>query len=223
MTTAFLAEVDTAKGTMYVGKKGKFSKLPFFFAQSQKLKELLKAPPRGYSLRDDYYSPDRDREQTRVVVVDDVQKGLRASTGSNLAVVEFLIKEFGTGKYAPTKPINAVFKIRLAKGLGYKKYSGGGKFGKTWERQGDVRLHITNNLDRLSVCHVNRDIPYYRDAEVVMIELDPQDGITPQKITSTPILEFYLQSPSCRDRWNSIHQTNLSSFGGDLTKLSPYA
>lgn len=221
MTTAFLAEVDTIKGTMYVSKKGKLSKVPFFFSQAGRLKDIIKlSTSRSYEPVD-FYSNRRDQDKTRVIVVDNVELGLRASTGANLSVVDFMNREYGSGQYAPKKPKNAVFKIRIIHGSSHK-YAGGGKFGKTWERQGDVRLHITNNLSRLTVRHVDGRIPYYKGAEVVMIELEA-DGITAKKITRTPIVDFYIQSPPCKKRIADLGQTSLSAFTGDTTKLSPYA
>lgn len=212
MTSAFLAEVDTIKGTMFVGNKGKLSKIPLFFAQSARLKKIL-GRDSSYRTSVDYFLSTRDAEKTRIVVVDNVEKGLRASTGVNLSVAEFLAKEYGASKYASSKPVNAVFKIRITSPFGQKvsKYSGGGKYGTTWERQGDVRLHITNNLSRLTVKHTDARVPYYKDAEVVMIELD-QDGVTPTKITCTPIIDFYLQSPACKQRWTDLNRSSLASF-----------
>lgn len=224
MTTAFLAEVDTSNGTRYVGKNGKLQKLPIFYAASSRLKDVFKSTRRSHypTTNFDWYLSQRDVHLTRVVIVDNVENGLKASIGSNLSVVEFLAKEFSTsGKYAPKKPHNAVFKIRVRHGTSHR-YAGGGKFGKTWERQGDLRLHITSNLSRLTVKHNDPRVPYYKDAEVVMIELDA-DGFTPTKVTRTPVLEFYLQSPNCKKRWDELHRSSLASFNGDLAKVGPFA
>jgi hypothetical protein len=220
MTTAFLAEVDTVKGTMYIGKKGKFSKIPFFFAQSNRLKDIIRL---ATSLRnfgpEDYFSNRRDQERTRIVVVENIEKGLRSSTGGNISVVEFMNKEYSSGQYAPSKPANAVFKIALsAMGKNRKRFAGTGKFGKTWESQGHVRLHLTNNLQRM----MKEGYYTVNNAQVMMIELEA-DGVTPKKITYTPILEWYMQSPPCKLRIQNLDQASLSSFDGDLTQLSPYA
>lgn len=213
MTTAFLAEVDTTAGTRYIMNGGALSRIPFFFYSSKRLKTILENT-RDFGQSPYYYVSKRDCEKTRVCVVENVERGLRSSTGLNLSVAEFLKKEFGAKKYAPPQPANAVFKIRLVNSKG--KYAGGGKFGRTWERQGDLRLHITNNLERL----VNGD---YRGANVVMIELDPKDGFTPLKVTQFPILEFYQMSPPCRVRWGSLTQRSLSNVNLDSMKGSEFA
>ena len=209
MTTAFLAEVDTPNGTRYVGKNGKLQKLPIFYSASTRLKEVFASTHRSHYPNDnfDFYLSQRDAHLTRVVIVDNVEKGLKASTGQNLSVQEFRAKEFSTTKYAATKPANAVFKIALrAMGKNHKRFAGGGKFGKTWEAQGHVRLHISNHLHRIL------QDGYYamNDAQVVMIELEP-DGVTPTKITRTPILEWYMQSPVCKRRVNELARSSLSN------------
>lgn len=219
MTMAFAAEVDTALGTRYIGKKGRNSKIPFFFSSAAPLKEIFKAnvwAGNGFG----FSTLVNADQHVRVIVVDQVEKGLRASTGANLSIAEFMAKEYSTSKYAPTAPSNAVFKIALdASGRNRKRYAGGGKYGKTWESQGHVRNHITNNIQRITSAD-----GYYisLNACVMMIELDP-DGITPKKITQTPIIEWYRKSPTCARRLDELTRTSLSDMNGDLSKLSPYA
>lgn len=207
MTTAFLAEVDTPNGTRYIGKNGKLQKLPIFYSVSQRLKNIFESKQRShYPITNfDWYLSHRDAHLTRVVIVDNIEKGLKASTGSNVSVAEFIVKEFSNArKYASTKPANAVFKIALDVSQIYgktrkSKYAGAGKFGKTWERQGDLRLHITANMDRLT--------RYYENADVIMIEIDPADGITPLKITKTSIIDWFCQSRTSKTRFDNLMST----------------
>ena len=222
MTTAFLAEVDTPNGTRYIGKNGKLQKLPIFYSVSQRLKNIFASKQRShYPITNfDWYLSHRDAHLTRVVIVDNVEKGLKASTGSNINVAEFIVKEFSNaGKYAPKKPVNAIFKIEIdvPKFSGKKiviKYAGGGKFGRTWERQGDLRLHINSNIHRLH--------GYYKGADVIMIEIDPADGITPLEITKMPIIDWFCQSRTSNIRYNDLMRTSIVN-APDKASRSPYA
>ena len=221
MTTAFLAEVDTPNGTRYIGKNGKLQKLPIFYSISQRLKNIFALKHRShYPITNfDWYLSHRDAHLTRVVVVDNVEKGLRASSGLNMPVREFMSKEFSlSSRYAPKKPVNAIFKVAIdvpqSHGKITVKYAGEGKFGRTWERQGDLRLHIGANLDRLH--------GYYKNAEVVMIELDSADGFTPLKITKTPIIDWFCQSQASKIRYNDLVRTSIIN-APDTASRSPFA
>ncbi len=217
MTTAFLAEVDTPQGTRYIAKKGKLSKVPHFFTRASTLKEIFSK--KSYYSSTSHYSLIQHREQTRVCIVKDLEKGLRSSTGGNISVAEFVALDLtSSGQYAPKKPGNAVFKIQLPRvysGRGPKaiQFAGGGKFGKTWEHQGHVRLHLNNNLDRM--------LNYYKGAEVVMIEMEP-DGFTPYKVSRTPIIDWYIQSPKAKLRWDELTRLSIINAPDKVTR-SEYA
>ena len=200
MTTAFTAEIDTPEGTRYLAPKSKLSKIPFFFRTVAQLQRAL----RGNSYRKgvEYFVPAIDSLKTVVVKVENLEKGLRSSSATRLSVAEAI--SIPSRKATAKVPSNAVFKIQFpAIGVGpkRKRFAGEGKYGKTWNRQGDVRLHIGSNIHWLK--------SVYRDATVVTI-LMGDDGITSTNISHTPIVEWYRRSPESNKRYLNAFSESMS-------------
>lgn len=196
MTTAFIAEIDTDEGTRYLSSKSKLSTVPLFFRTASHLRRALTG--NKYRMSKDYFVPSRDNLKTVVVKVDMLERGLRSSHGTKMSVHEFNALP-SKGK-TPSISSNVVFKIQL-NSQKVKKFVGDGKFGKTWNRQGDIRNHITANIHRLTAA--------YKDANVLQITIGP-DGVSPTSITYTPIVEWYRRSP-----YGNI--TYLKNFGESMT------
>jgi hypothetical protein len=187
MTTAYTAEIDTTDGTRYLAGKSKLSKIPFFFRSVSHMRRSLAGS--RYRTGTDYFVPTRDSLKTTIVKVENLERGLRASHGTKMSVHDFAqLPTFGK---SPRVPSNAVFKLQLnSAGTGVgpskKRFAGDGKHGKTWNRQGDLRSHITANIHRLTAA--------YKDAVVATVLLGT-DGISVTSITYTPIVEWYRRSP----------------------------
>lgn len=209
MTTAYFAEVDSIKGTLYLGVKSKLSTVPFFFRSVSHLLRGLGG--RQYFEDSEHYVPSRDDLKTVVVRVENIERGIRSSTATRFSVND--VKNFPKTERAIKMPSNAVFKIQLDAQAKYRqRFVGAGKYGKTWNRQGDVRSHITANMHRLKNA--------YFGASVLTIMMNP-DGVTVSSVTQTPIVEFYRKSPFGN---KSYLKTFCESMTGAIpTSLSPYA
>jgi hypothetical protein len=216
MTVGYLAEVDTADGTKYIGKGAKLQAVPYFFSNAGFLNKAL-GGNKWYSkdTNKQWFYRQRDGEKTVIIQVSDLQKGLRASLAKRMSISEYMISGAAVSQKTPKQPSNAVFKIQFsAIGVGpaKKRFVGDGKYGKVWNRQGDLRNHISYNFDRL--------MKQYKDATVLTIEIG-EDGVTPSKITHTPIVQFYRQSSYGNKKWLSRMGQSMSSNLGE--PRSPYA
>lgn len=211
MTTAFTAEIDTKDGTRYLAPKGKLSKVPFFFRSVSHMRRALAGSRWVTSI--DYFVVARDELKTTIVRVDHLERGLRSSFGTKMTVRDFMALPTKGG--APRVPSNAIFKLQLnaagtGVGPGKKKFVGSGKLGKTWNRQGDLRNHITQNIHRLTAA--------YKDAVVVQALVN-EDGISVSSITYTPIVEWYRRSPYSNRTYLKNFGESMSS--NDLSTLTP--
>lgn len=180
MATGYIAEVDTVDGTKYVGHGGALKKVPQFFLNPVALRDILVQDngkeKYGYTL---------DRFKTRVIIVDNLEAGLRACSAKPLNVFQFEeLPIFNRKPLAYKAYPNAVFKIELFnKGKnGKPMFAGPGKFGKTWGRAGDLRSHLRLDLNRL--------MGEYNGAQVVEIIIG-EDGCTTTRVSKMPVLEFY--------------------------------
>lgn len=193
-----MAEVSTDDGTLYVRPGSKLGKVPYFFHNKFVLKRALNP---SFTYGNSYmgrYLPSRDDVKTTVVKVDNIEKGLQNSTATRMSVRQFnVLVEFKfKTKYNP----NAVFKLRLAStNGGPPKFAGLGKFGKTWQRSGDLKNHLNANRRLLS-----RD---YAGADVLEIAINPENGVDVQSIKTIPLHLWY---------GTSGKSTYNSSFGGTL-------
>ena len=198
MATGYIAEVDTADGTRYITKQGRLSKVPVFWQTMNGLKKAMR--PR-YSYRG-RYSPERDALKTQIIISKNLEAGLRASTASRHSVAEFMQMTTPASK-APRYGLDRVFKLELS-GQGTnktKRFIGKGRFGKTWESAGALRLHITQNIERLN--------GLYKGAQVVIITTD---GLTTSSVTYKPVVEFYRESPHSNKQFLNRYGSMLSNF-----------
>jgi hypothetical protein len=109
------------------------------------------------------------------------------------------------GLRIPHNP-NAIYKIQLPTTDGSTKYvrrsssfSPDYKFGKTWDSGGEIRRWLGGAMHKLRL-----DL---KDALVVEIEM-AEDGFTPKKVKTYPILDFYCASITSRNRWNKQNPSN---------------
>ena len=197
MTTGYIAEVDTDEGTRYITKQGRLSKVPVFWQTMNGLKKAMK-PRYRYGNR---YDPEKHALKTQVIISRNLEAGLRASTASRHSVVEFMQMTTPASK-APSYGLNRVFKLELqASGTTRKRFMGKGRFGKTWESAGALRLHITQNIERLATL--------YKGAQVAIITTD---GLTTSSVTYKPIVEFYRESPHSNKQFLNRYGSMLSTF-----------
>jgi hypothetical protein len=202
MTTAFLAEVDTKEGTMYVGRKAKLMKLPYFWRSGSQLMSTLidkQVYPRTGS-----FNWVQNAEKTSIVLIEDLHKGLRSSKGTSMTVWAF--KQHRLSQPAAKRniePKNSVYKLLVPNLPGNKKFMGPGKFGKSWESAGALRNHLTLNIDRLKKMYAN--------AKVVRITYN-DDGITQKEVQYFPVESFYRSSPYSAKTYLNFYGTSLSQF-----------
>lgn len=213
MATAYIAEIDTNDGTRYLSTKSKLSQVPFFFRSVSHLRRSLSG--RQYRIGPEYYVPSRDEMKTAIVKVENLERGLRSSSGVRMSVHSF--KQLPTAQRHVKMPANAVFKIQLnSAGTGFgpkkKKFAGDGKFGKTWNRQGDARNHISSNIHWLKTV--------YKDAVVATVTMNP-DGITVSQVSYTPIVEWYRRSQFGNRTYLRFFQETMSD--GVISPRSDYS
>ena len=211
MTTAFTAEIDTKGGTRYLAPKSKLSKIPFFFRNVGHMRRALAGARWRTGI--DYYVPTRDELHTTIVRIDNLERGLRGSSGTKMSVRDFMALPVSSA--APKVPSNAIFKIQLnAAGTGVgpskKRFAGDGKLGKTWNRQGDLRSHITMNIHLLKSA--------YKDAVVVQALVN-EDGVSVSQISYVPIVEWYRRSTYGNKTYLKNFGESMSS--NDLSTLTP--
>lgn len=208
MTKAFVVEVGTKDGTLYVGRKGKLSRIPIFWSSGKRLQDTLnKENTYGYNV----FKSAEHGLNTMIVEIEHIERGLRDSTAKRHTLHQFKQLRFSMNRVQ--SPKNALYKIELEpKYVTAKARSslrgcmfGKGKFGRTWESAGDLRRYVTyNNL--LS----NEAFT----TAVVLEILIHEDGITAKSIQRIPLIEFYCQSPDSLKRFER-------SFESRLTKVQP--
>lgn len=195
MRTGYLVEVDTDAGTQYVSSKGVLSPMPKFWRDGSSLvRALERCFRRGL-----------DQRKMEVVRVQNLEKGLRESTATRLTVDAFYASRSTSFTKRPKYSKNAVFKIRLKTPWGAERavFVGTGKNGKTWEKAGDLRNHITRNIEKLNT--------EYAGAEVLIIDVS-SDGVIPARVNHQPIIQFYRDSPDSDKKFRSAYTPSLSQF-----------
>lgn len=195
MRTAYLVEVDTNNGTMFVSSKGALSGYPKFWRDRSSLVRALERCFRN----------GLDQRKMEVVRVQNLEAGLRQSTATRLSVEAFYASRPTSFAKRPKYPKNAVFKIRLKTQWGDErtKFAGPGRLGKFWAKAGDLRNHITQNIELLKT--------QYAGADVLIIEFNV-DGLTPARVRTQPIIEFYCDSPDS----NRVYKNAYSESLGDM-------
>lgn len=203
MTKAFVVEVGTKNGTLYLGRKGKLSRIPIFWNSGKRLQDTLNIERNyGYNV----FKIAEHEFNTAIVEIENIERGLRDSTAKRHTLHQFKQLRFTTRVRTPQ---NAVYKIELeSKYISAKDRSsirgclfGKGKFGRTWETAGDLRRYVTcNNL-------------FSREAfttAVVLEILIGDDGVTTKSIRRIPLIDFYCQSPDSLKRFEQTFQSRLT-------------
>jgi len=190
MVKAFVAEIDSTSGTLYLGAGGKLKALPYFWQSSKALKDALTRPT---SLTSKTYSPSQ-QYLTQVIEIFDLEKGLRQTKLERMSVRQFLEK-FATPIVKKPHP-NSVFKVRTEKSpTGKAKFFGQSKakFGKTWSTAGALRNQLSRIISSSNLEHLQNWI---------VLELQMKDdGIQYEKVIETPLVDFYCQSTDCKKRY----------------------
>ena len=183
MTTAYIAETTVNGSLMYLALKGALRRVPFMFGQAGTLQRALERYQRW------------NRATSFVVtVVSDLETGLKSATANRISTAEFLVLAKNPRRIDTP---NAVYKLHPVSGKISKKFYGGGTYGKTWDKPGSLRLHITQNIHRLRAGQL------YDGATVYEIVYGT-DGITPQLVKTIPIIEFYTRSKDSRKRYQDF-------------------
>lgn len=204
MTTAYMAELDTALGTRFISKGGKVVLRPAIFSTSMSMLKAIDKATRapiaiGVSI-----------DKIAVIVIKDLEKGIRASAANVLSYREFRgIVKVSTMRVQDLD--DAQYKIQLSAPQiqkNSKRLYGCGpdaKFGKTWNSAGRLRIFIASNINLLKSTLANATVLEYNFTE---------DGITPLFVKRVPIIEFYRRSPDSNKRYQQF-------FGGSLSDDIP--
>lgn len=176
MTTAFIAEIHNADGSVYFVGKGSstISSWPHFFRGKQSLLTRIERLLRWNYLK--------AGGVLKVIRVSNLEAGLKDSVAEVFTYDEF--KELPT-KVQLSKP-GAVYKLQYADG----RFAGPGVNGKTWAHGGHVRAAITG---------YPRGIKSFEGGTVHEITYD-DDGIWPKEVRRIPAEKFYAMSPSSAKR-----------------------
>ena len=198
MTTAYIAQVENAAGTLYVGRQGRLSKVPVFW-QSNSVGHLKR-----YLRRDGghtYYgrwSPQM-AAQTTILKTEGLEDGLRKALVVAMTHADFMGADI-SAKAELNNP-KAVYVIKKADGTfitnGYRR-----KTPRLFDRAGLLRSYMTTAYQPFKT---------FAGATVLEIEYGP-DGLTPTKKVEHKALEFWLRSPSTKEYAARRYKSELSTF-----------
>jgi hypothetical protein len=189
---SYFVEILDAKSkeTSYLGLQGVIQDRPYFFARAGHVTTLLKYAINMFRL---------EMGDATVVEVRGVENGIKNSQATRLSVSEFFGRQVKKIK-VPKHPKNSVFKIEYTTRSGVKHLSGGGPYGKTWLKAGDVRSHISYRLSYLKSS--------YSNARVIEIRMN-DDKITTNHVVYHDLIEFYKQSPDCLKKYNAAFPESI--------------
>lgn len=197
MAIAYIVQVNFPAGTKYLGPSLTLIEVPKFFKSESAVKRALYRS--GYCGSGIFFSAEAHSKITQVIVIRELENGLKDSKAEILSYDEFMDKDFSK-KISIENNEDAVYKIRLALPLvdGRPRFawkdSLGQKFGHVWAKASCVRNHISGDVEKLQ--HI------YSGAQVLEIEMGV-DGVTAKSIKEYPIVDFYCASPSSRKRYNA--------------------
>lgn len=194
MSTAYIAETTVDGSLRYLTLGGKIRRVPFMFGQAGTLKRAIERWQRW------------NRSMAFVVtVIKGLDVGLKSAAATRISTAEFFELAENPGRIDTP---NAVYKLQPAAGKISKKFYGQGSLGKTWDKPGSLRVHITQNISHL------RTGQLYDGAAVIEIVYGA-DGLTPKSIKEIPIVEFYTRSKDSRKRYQDFVR------GEAAMKISP--
>lgn len=198
MSTCYIVEIFFDNEVRYAGAKGVIRQIPKFFIGGPRVQRMLD----GYRLKS-------LADKIRVTQISYLERGIKQSNAKVFGYDEFMKATFTKAtSVIPNNP-NAIYKIKLdpmsarakANGklfvspLGLRKE----KFGKSWNRAGDLRSHIQSRLSWLRSDYMN--------AEVLEIEM-AEDGFTPKVVKTYNITDFYCATPACRKNYDHQFPNN---------------
>lgn len=196
MTTAYVVEVQLKGGAQYMTSNGKLAPAPKFFLSQPAVRSYIQ----GLFRRPNYYNATLMSEFTRIIVIKELEKGLKDSKAEILFYGEFLASSEPKGASRIKAQKNAVYKLRTAAGEWVKVGALRPKFGKIWNRASDLRNHITLLMTHGYNQHAPVPLPHrYIGAEVIEIVME-DDGFRQKAVNIYPIVDFYAASPACRPR-----------------------
>lgn len=190
MTKAYVVQVSTQdSGFLYLGLKRKLCKVPKFFISAPGLRTQIKLCGYGKGINS-VRSP-----STIVIVISDLEKGLKDSSASSMSLDTFLASDFSS-KRALSNP-NAVYKIRRDDGS-LVRTNRRHTFGTAWSRAGDLRTYLSNTLNSSMAFEIR-----FKGAHVLEIVM-AEDGVLVKEVIEHPIKDFYLASPACSKRYADL-------------------
>ena len=198
MSTGYIVEIFFDNEVKYVGDKGQTRQVPKVFIGGPRVQRMLAR-----------WNGNRLADQIRVTQISNLERGIKHSNARVFSYDEFMHASFTKSNSAIPNNPNAIYKIKLdpmsakakADGklfvspLGWRKE----KFGKSWNRAGDLRSHIQSRLSWLRGNYLN--------AEVLEIEM-AEDGFTPKVVKTYNITDFYCATPACRKNYDHQFPNN---------------
>jgi hypothetical protein len=206
MTTAWIAEISTKTGTKYLSTKtnGYYANRPHFFSTASHFKRAL-TRLQQFGMHGDF--SEVDSAHITVVRIENLERGLRDSTGARMTADAFMAAEKlkeAAKSFKPKDPQLTMYAIEYSpearRSMRYpKQYAGAGKFGTRWKRSADVRNHLSANLDLLNGA--------YKDASIVILEYFAGDLLVPEKVSRLPLLKWYISTKAGAKRWADVSET----------------
>lgn len=190
MTTAYVVEVQLPDGAKYLSINGKLSPVPKFFLSRPTVRKYIL---QGAHHSNNYYNPKKHSEDTRIIVITQLEKGLKDSKAEILFYGQFVNSMPAMPSARPKTHKNAIYKLRLANGQWVSPGKLKPKFGKIWNRAGDLRAHLTRTIRNCKLTHL------YANAEVIEITME-DDGVCQKMVNIFPVEMFYRESPALAAR-----------------------
>lgn len=203
MTTAYVVQLNLPSGIQYLTTSGKLSSVPKFFRSGPSVKSYLSVSRSyGYSM----YSRPAHEAVTQVIIISDLDKGLKDSKANILTAAEFMKWDFSAK--APVENPRAFYKLQNKDGTihGISVYRSTNKFGKVWNSSSALRRYLTSGY---------RGVLAYEGATVIETIMKP-DNINIEAVNTYPVLEFYLRSKSSRAHYEKDRKLQPSAYGAPV-------
>lgn len=196
--TFYAAEVRMDGKAQYVTSGGKLTPTPRFFSAVSTLQHYLDRRYKRYGRR--YRSADMERF-TSIVKMTVNGTMLQPGRVEAMSVDAFLnLTKPSAVKYSTY----ATFRLRRANGSWVNTMRGTGKFGKTWTTHGALRRHLGDRISWLKKDYAGA---------VVHVTIYDKDGVNVIETKQIPAIEFFIQSPIYRKKWEQINTPTTISAG----------
>ena len=191
MTIAYTVQVNLSNGIQYVSSNGKLSPIPKFFRSGPAIRKYLSLATSNPS----YYNQGM-KDLTTVIVIKELEKGLKQSIAEILSYDEFMKHDISAKSNPMISNPRAYYKVKLADGTieGVSSWRGAARFGKMWSSAGHLRAHLTTQ---------NQYGPHvllgakYKDAKIVEVVV-AADNVNIEAVREYPIGVWYSASPTSR-------------------------